>query len=160
MKRIVITGVNGIIGSELRRRFIDRGYFVIGIDRTEPNGEEDGGRGQFEYVKLDIADKDKVGQFFSDLHFDYLIHCAALVHKNSPDLSFDNFMKINFEGTKNIFDSVMGNKSNFGFGGAVFFSTIEVYGGEGRDEVISEGDECQPITFYGKSKLAAEKYLG
>jgi nucleoside-diphosphate-sugar epimerase len=158
MNRIVITGVNGIIGSELCRRFIDKGYYVIGIDRTEfKEREED--NGQFKNVKLDITDKDKVGQFFLDLSFDYIIHCAALVHKNSPDLSFDNFMKINFEGTKNIFDSVMGNKSNSGFGGAVFFSTIEVYGGEGRDEVVSEGDKCKPITFYGKSKLAAEKYL-
>jgi nucleoside-diphosphate-sugar epimerase len=156
MKRIVITGVNGIIGSELCRRFIDKSYYVIGIDRTEPQRE---GSGQFKYIKLDITDKDKVGQFFSDLSFDYLIHCAALVHKNSPDLSFNNFMNINFEGTKNIFNSVMGNKSNSGFGGAVFFSTIEVYGGEGRDGVISEGDECKPITFYGKSKLAAERYL-
>jgi len=160
MKRIVITGVNGIIGSELRRRFIDKGYYVIGIDRTEPKEKEgNGGRGQFEYIKLNITDKDKVGQFFSDLSFDYLIHCAALVHKNSPDLSFNNFMKINYEGTKNIFDSVVENKSNSGVKGAIFFSTIEVYGGEGRDEVISESDECRPITFYGKSKLAAEKYL-
>ncbi|GAG32395.1 unnamed protein product, partial [marine sediment metagenome] len=137
-------------------KFIDKGYYIIGIDRTEPR-QEDGE--QFEYVKLDITDKDKVRQFFSDLSFDYLIHCAALVHKNSPDLSFDNFMKINFEGTKNIFDSVAGSKGNSGFGGAIFFSTIEVYGGEGRDGVISEDDECRPITFYGKSKLAAEKYL-
>jgi len=159
MKKIVITGVSGIIGSELRRRFIDRGYYVIGVDRTKPRLEDIGGGRQFGYVKLDITDKDKVEQFFSDLSFDYLIHCAALVHKNSPDLSFDNFMKINFEGTKNIFDSVVGNKSNPGIGGAVFFSTIEVYGGEGRDGVISEGDECRPITFYGKSKLAAEEYL-
>jgi len=160
MKRIVITGVNGIIGSELRRRLIDKGYYVIGVDRTEPKEKEGNDEnGHFEYVKLDITDKDKVGQFFSDLSFDYIIHCAALVHKNSPDLSFDNFMKINFEGTKNIFDSVVENKSNSGFERAIFFSTIEVYGGEGRDGVVSEGDECEPITFYGKSKLAAEKYL-
>jgi len=160
MKRIVITGVNGIIGSELSGRFIDKGYYVIGVDRTEPKEKEGNGeRGQFEYVKLDITDKDKLGQFFSGLSFDYLIHCAALVHKNSPDLSFNNFMKINFEGTKNIFDSVVGNKNNSKFGGAIFFSTIEVYGGEGRDGIISEGDEYRPITFYGKSKLTAEKYL-
>jgi nucleoside-diphosphate-sugar epimerase len=100
MKRIVITGANGIIGSELCKRFIDKGYYVIGIDRREPQQEDDR---QFEYVKLDITDQDKVGQFFSELRFDYLIHCAALVHKNSPDLSFNNFMKINYEGTKNIF---------------------------------------------------------
>src|SRR5665648_144150 len=141
MKRIVITGVNGIIGSELRRRFIDKGYYVIGVDRTEPKEKEGNDeRGQFEYIKLDIADKDKVGQFFSDLNFDY-------------------FMKINFEGTKNIFDSVIKSKNKFGLKRAIFFSTIEVYGGEGRDGVISEGDDCRPITFYGKSKLAAEKYL-
>jgi len=156
MKKIVITGVNGIIGSELRRRFIGKGYYIIGVDRTEPKEESSG---QFKYAKLDIADKDRAGQFFSDLSFDYLIHCAALVHKNSPDLSFDNFMRINFEGTKNIFDSVVEGKTNSGVKGTIFFSTIEVYGGEGRDEVISEDDECEPITFYGKSKLAAEKYL-
>ena len=100
MKRVVITGVNGSIGSGLRKRFIERGFYVIGIDRIEPQREDDE---QFEYVKLDITDQDKAGQFFSDLRFDYLIHCAALVHKNSPDLSFDNFMKINFEGTKIFF---------------------------------------------------------
>lgn len=156
MKRIVITGVNGIIGSELSRRFIAKGYYVIGIDRIESRREDSG---QFKYVKLDITAQDKVRQFFSDLSFDYLIHCAALVHKNSPDLSFNNFMKINYEGTKNIFDSVVENKSNSGFKGAIFFSTVEVYGGEGRGRILSEDDECQPITFYGKSKLAAEKYL-
>ena len=157
MKKILITGVNGIIGAELCKRFIDKGYYVIGIDRTESRREDSG---QFKYVKLDITAQDKVKQFFSGLSFDYLIHCAALVHKNSPDLSFNNFMKINFEGTKNIFDSVVKNKNISGFGRAIFFSTIEVYGGEGRrDEVISERDECRPITFYGKSKLVAEKYL-
>jgi len=158
MKRIVITGVNGIIGAELCKRFIDKGYYVIGIDRIDPKEKEEDS-GQFEYVKLDITDQDKVKQFFSDLCFDYLIHCAALVHKNSPDLSFNNFMKINYEGTKNIFDSVVENKSNSGVGGSIFFSTIEVYGGEERDEIISEDDECNPISFYGKSKLAAERYL-
>ena len=156
MKKIVITGVNGIIGAELCKRFIDKGYYVIGIDRIEPQ-REDGE--QFEYIKLDITDQDKVGQFFSELRFDYLIHCAALVHKNSPDLSFNNFMKINYEGTKNIFDSVIKSKNKFGLKRAIFFSTIEVYGGEERDEIISEDDECNPISFYGQSKLAAEKYL-
>jgi len=156
MKRIVITGANGIIGAELCKRFIDKGYYVIGIDRIETQQED---VEQFEYVKLDITDQDKVKQFFSDLCFDYLIHCAALVHKNSPDLSFENFMKINYEGTKNIFDSVIQSKNKYGLKRAIFFSTIEVYGGEERDEIISEDDECNPISFYGQSKLAAERYL-
>ena len=81
------------------------------------------------------------------------------MHKNSPDLSFENFMKINYEGTKNIFDSVIKSKNKFGLKRAIFFSTIEVYGGEERDEIISEDDECNPISFYGQSKLAAERYL-
>jgi len=61
MKKIVITGAKGIIGAELCKRFIDKGYYVIGIDRIEPQREDDG---QFEYIKLDITDQDKVKQFF------------------------------------------------------------------------------------------------
>ena len=68
-------------------------------------------------------------------------------------------MKINYEGTKNIFDSVIQSKNKYGLKRAIFFSTIEVYGGEERDEIISEDDECNPISFYGQSKLAAERYL-
>ena len=49
MKKIVITGVNGIIGSKLRKRFIDRGYYVVGIDRTESKEESSE---QFEYAKF------------------------------------------------------------------------------------------------------------
>ena len=57
MKKIVITGVNGNIGSKLSRRFIDKGYYVIGIDRVESKeGEED--NGQFKYV---IESKNKFG---------------------------------------------------------------------------------------------------
>lgn len=158
MKRVVITGVNGLIGSQLRKRFIDKGYHVIGIDRIDPKEKEEDS-GQFEYVKLDITDQNKVKQFFSDLRFDYLIHCAALVHRNSPDLSFDNFMKINYEGTKNIFDALIEDKEKDEFIKAVFLSTIEVYGGECEEKILSEEDECNPITFYGKSKWAAEEYL-
>ncbi|MBU4349111.1 NAD-dependent epimerase/dehydratase family protein [bacterium] len=55
MKRIVITGVNGIIGAELCKRFIDKGYYVIGIDRIEPQDED---VEQFEYV---IESKNKFG---------------------------------------------------------------------------------------------------
>ena len=36
MKKIIITGANGIIGAELCKRFIDKGYYVIGINRIEP----------------------------------------------------------------------------------------------------------------------------
>lgn len=49
MKKIIITGVNGIICSKLRRRFVDRGYCVVGIDRAESKEKEGNDeRGQFE----------------------------------------------------------------------------------------------------------------
>ena len=55
MKRIAITGINGVIGSELKKRFIEKGYYVVGIDRTELQ-DEDGEH--FEYV---IKSKNKFG---------------------------------------------------------------------------------------------------
>jgi nucleoside-diphosphate-sugar epimerase len=53
VKKIIMTGANCIIGAELCKRFIDKGYYVIGIDRIEPQREDDE---QFEYIKLDITD--------------------------------------------------------------------------------------------------------
>ena len=35
-----MTGVNGVIGSEQKKRFIEKGYYVIGIDRTELQDED------------------------------------------------------------------------------------------------------------------------
>jgi nucleoside-diphosphate-sugar epimerase len=55
VKKIVITGVNGIIGSELSRRFADKGYYVIRTDRTEPREE---GGGQLKYA---LESKNKFG---------------------------------------------------------------------------------------------------
>jgi len=158
VKKIIITGVNGIIGSKLNKRFIDKGYYVIGVGRIDPKAIEQKSE-QFEYKKLDITDRAEVIEFFNKKHFNYLIHCAALVHKNSPDLSFENFMKINYEGTKNIFDAMFDNKNKNDFEGAIFLSTIEVYGGECEQRIFSEEDKCKPITYYAKSKLAAEEYL-
>jgi len=43
----------------LCKRFIYKGYYVIGIDRIDPKEKEEDS-GQFEYVKLDITDQDKV----------------------------------------------------------------------------------------------------
>jgi len=57
MKRIIITGANGIIGTELCKRFIDKDYNVIGVDRSKAKQENNK---QFQYIKLDITDKEKV----------------------------------------------------------------------------------------------------
>lgn len=90
--------------------------------------------------------------------YDVVLHLAGLVHKKEKQNSYEEYNKINYELTKNFFEVCRSNSVDQ----FIFMSTFSVYGKEGNlDEinVINKKTIENPTTFYGKSKLKAEKYL-
>ena len=94
-------------------------------------------------------------QKLEDINFDsvdIVLHCAALVHQKIEH-SYEKYHEINVEYPLKLAKLAKEN----GVKQFVFISTIAVYGED--EEKLDENTVCNPITPYGKSKLAAEKEL-
>ncbi|MEN6320686.1 MAG: NAD(P)-dependent oxidoreductase [Syntrophaceae bacterium] len=153
MNKKLITGINGYIGSNLARALLREGNQVIGIDLDSGNIDDLIHNPNFEFRRVDITDPhsfpDEVRQA------DVLIHCAALVHKRSSDLSRENYFRINHTGTKNVLDSL----DRKALKQILFLSTVSVYGDLSGGKMPDENTPLAPEDYYGESKVAAEKEI-
>ncbi len=148
---VCITGSNGYIGSKLATVLLKSGYQVYGIDVAYSNIRELTANPNYSFVQSDIADSRDLFRHLGSV--DVAIHCAALVHRKSNDLSKENYVKVNYEGTRNVVSALQDK----GLAQFIFLSTVSVYG-----ETVRKTDglsETNPVDFYGESKLMAEKTI-
>jgi UDP-glucuronate 4-epimerase len=163
MKRILVTGAAGFIGSHTAIRLLKRGDHVVGIDnlndyydpaRKLANLEtvKQASPGKFEFIKGDIRDRELVAQLFRDHHFDAVAHLAAMagvrVSVEDPWLYYD----VNLTGTLNLLDAArQHHQPNF-----VFASTSSAYGRTERVPFVEDDHADRPLAPYPASKRGAE----
>ncbi|WP_057562208.1 NAD-dependent epimerase/dehydratase family protein [Paraclostridium sordellii] len=148
--KVLITGVNGFIGSNIYEGLKDE-FDVLGISQSSES------KICKNYISCDLTDKDKLEEVIkSNNDIDIIIHCAALAHNKGNDLSKDRFMKVNYEVSKDLVD--LSNKylnlKNF-----IFLSTISVYGERIDKDVYVETDKCYPKSPYAIAKRKSEEYI-
>ena len=150
---ILITGVNGHIGSQLAASLLNTGHKIFGLDIKDDNIQYLHRNKNFIFQNFDIT---KAGALPGNLlEAEILIHCAALVHKSSKDLSRANYFRVNHEGTKNILFGLRKSRLNH----IIFLSTVSVYGNLAQNSIPDENTDCRPEDFYGESKVEAEKEI-
>lgn len=138
MKKLIVTGSNGLIGSEVVVYFHDRGWQVFGVDnnmRREFFGEKGDTRWNqrrlqaichnFRHVELDIRNRTGVLELVTSVKPDLIVHAAA---QPSHDLAaarpFDDF-DVNAGGTLNLLEAARQAAPETVF---VHLSTNKVYG--------------------------------
>lgn len=132
MKHILITGANSYIGTS----------FEKWLEASE---------GDYQIDTLDMIDP-KWRQFdFSP--YDAIFHVAAIVHKNEKNMDPTLYDKVN----RDLPIELACLAKAAGVKQFVFLSSMSVYGN--KEEVITKETKENPSTYYGKSKLAAEKGL-
>src|SRR5574344_959985 len=129
MKKLLISGSNGFVGSYFIKKYKDK-YDI----KT------------FSFLKDDINSLD-----YSDI--DVVFHLSALVHQ-MDGASCEEYERVNVTQTLQLSKKVKEN----GVKKFVFMSTVKVYGEE-TDSKYSENSICKPEDEYGKSKLKAELEL-
>ncbi len=155
MKKALVTGGAGFIGSNLVDALISEGFYVISIDdytRGNPrNLDMVRGEGSLLEVMCDVRDKAQTRHYFDGV--DYVFHQAALKNtlcETYPVRAFG----VNTVGTRNLLELSV----EFGVKRFLFASTASVYGRPVHN-ILSEEHPTNPVSVYGVSKLAAEKFV-
>lgn len=151
---VVVTGGTGFIGSHLVERLVDIGARVRVLTRAENTQHLTSVINKIELRKCDLTNRAEVKDSLQGA--EYVFHLAAMIPKQGTQ--YDNpvdSIKANILATVNICDAIL---TSSGFKKLVFASTTEVYGIPQKTP-ITEEHPTNPLTFYGASKLAAEKFI-
>jgi nucleoside-diphosphate-sugar epimerase len=151
MKKILITGVSGFIGSDLCNR-LKSSYRVAGLY----NRKKTGCSSLPELLRADLADHDLISEICMKVKPDIVIHCAGIAHQKVGSINRSGYFQINSEATENLARSAGRANPLVQF---IFLSSISVYGEDNLKLPVSESHVCNPTSDYGLSKLDAEKRL-
>ena len=167
MKKIIVTGGSGFIGSNLVNFLIKKKYFVINIDKLSYSSSEESinelDYKNYSFEKIDITETQKIKKIIEEFKPDGIFNLAAETHVDRSIDSPEAFIQSNINGT-----FVMLNESykywrllpeikreNFRF---IQVSTDEVYGDllKGRSD---ENYSYKPSSPYSATKAGADHLI-
>jgi len=170
MKRVIVTGGAGFIGSALVRRLVkDTGYDVLNLDKLTYAGNlhslrevEDSPR--YRFARVDIADAARVERIFSEFRPHAVVHLAAESHVDRSIEGPETFLHANVVGTctllteaRRYWECLRGAAADeFRFH---HVSTDEVFGELGREGRFTEASPYRPNSPYAASKAAADHFV-
>lgn len=155
MKKILITGASGFIGSAIVNKALDLGMEVWAAVRHSSSKQYLQDK-RINFIELDLSSAQQMTQALSKLRFDYVVHAAGL----TKALRQSDFFSVNTEGTKHFVEAL--KNSNQELQRFVYMSSLSVFGAIKEQmpyQPIKETDTPRPNTAYGKSKWEAEKFL-
>ncbi|OGW16633.1 MAG: hypothetical protein A3G93_16530 [Nitrospinae bacterium RIFCSPLOWO2_12_FULL_45_22] len=151
MKRILVTGGAGFIGSHLVKALVKSNHNVLVVDDLSFGKKEFLPlNGSLKFVQLDITNKILLEEIFLQFKPEIVVHLAAIHFIPYCNAHPVETSKVNIIGTRNILDICRNTIPEM----VLYASTAAVY--PIRDEANDEESEVNPIDIYGITKLAGE----
>lgn len=152
MKKYLVTGAAGFIGSQLAKNLLKNGHQVVSIDNLSTGYLEAVPEG----VELIVGDcqDEKVIEKLYDHKFDAIFHIAG---QSSGEVSFENpvyDLQTNTQSTLLLLQYA----KNTDCQKMIYASSMSVYGDQ-KELPVKETAKCNPKSFYAVGKLASEHYL-
>ena len=152
-KRVLVTGVTGLVGSHVARCFVERGFEVIGTCRRTLRRDNRLAGVRYELIG-DIGPDTRWDEVLQAV--DVVVHAAAHAHVMSPtSLDQAAYQRVNVAGTKVLAAAAR----RAGVGRLVFVSSIKVNGEATPREPFRATDEPSPKDAFGRCKLAGEQVV-
>ncbi len=160
MKKIIVTGGNGFIGSNLIIFLLKKKYFVINIDKNKYSKKsyllKNINKKRYKFYKLDINSK-KIFKVFKKYNPDAIFNLAAETHVDRSIENPKDFINSNILGTFNILEQIKNYKKKFKKEiKLIHVSTDEVYGDLKNNQRSSENSQYRPSSPYSASKAGAD----
>lgn len=136
--KILVTGANGQLGSDVINELEKRGHTAVGVDVEE----------------MDITIEARVRQVIHEVAPEGVIHCAAwtAVDAAEEEKNRETVMKINADGTRFVARACAGLDIPM-----MYLSTDYVFDGQGDEPWTPDEKNYAPLNVYGVSKLAGEQ---
>ena len=150
IKKILVTGVAGFLGSHLAEKLSELKYEVVGVDNML-GGYKDNIPKNIDFHNLDCCDLNKMNKIMKDV--DVVYHCAATAHEGLSVFSPVEITKNNYMASVSVFTSAVVNKVKR----IIFCSSMARYGDQ--QTPFTEDMIPKPIDPYAISKVAAESVL-
>lgn len=167
MKKILITGGAGFIGSHVVRLFVNKypEYDIYNLDALTYAGNLENlsdieKAPNYNFVKGDIADETFVNSLFEEHQFDGVIHLAAESHVDRSITDPLSFVKTNVFGTAHLLNAARKQWVNNQEGKRFYhISTDEVYGSLGAEGLFTESTAYDPNSPYSASKASSDHFV-
>lgn len=157
MKKVLVTGGAGYIGSVLVRLLLENNYKVKVFDSLMFGGNsllDLFNNDNFEFFKGDVRNEADLEEALTGV--DYVAHLAAIVGDPACAKQPDLAKSTNFEGSKLIY--TVANRLNVKR--LVFSSTCSNYGKmEDPNSMVNENSTLAPVSLYAETKVQTEKFL-
>ncbi len=145
MKRILLTGANGFIGTHLRSSLEQNGFDVTCANLPQ----------------FDLEQTKSVNEFVGSRPWDLVIHLAGMSHVIDCENSPNKARAVNLDGTGRILDALVRQKKSCHF---LFASTAQVYAAPDMKEVATgtifdESRAVAPQNLYAETKYQAERLV-
>jgi dTDP-4-dehydrorhamnose reductase len=147
MKRILICGSNGLLGQRLALMLSSQTDYEVLNTSSERSFVFDDRL--FDYTQLDITKKGDVKSLISSFHPTAIINAAAASNVDWCEDHREDAWKVNVVGVENLIEAARKVGARL-----VHISSDYVF--DGNHGPYSENDKPNPISYYGKSKLAGE----
>lgn len=147
--KVLLTGSNGLLGQAITSIFSRESDIELIQTSAEEKSYLDYG---YTYKTLDITQKDDVKKNVEFYEPDVIINCAAFTNVDKCETERELTWKINVDGVKNLIIAARRSGSKI-----VHFSTDYIF--DGKNGPYIESSVPNPISFYGREKLASENSL-
>ena len=174
MKRVLVTGGAGFIGSNFVQYILDSQKdldLLVNLDLLTYAGNLENlraveGDPRYRFVRGDVRDRDMVEKLFREYDFDTVVHFAAESHVDRSIVEPEIFLTTNIIGTQTLLDAAKGHWNLYpedkhcrDYKTGVRYlqvSTDEVYGALGKTGMFTEVTPLSPNSPYSASKASAD----